>query len=231
MTNIGATVLLRNNGDGRSFTDMAGPAGVEVSKIGTEDRVTWGSVFFDYDNDGFEDIYMVSGYLRLPGVDDVPSYLAGAAQRPAAKQGRRHVQQPVGRERRGRPPAWAGAWATWTSRTTGASTCSSATWAARRPSTGTGVEYGNNWLVVKTVGKTSNRDGIGARITVKVGGVSQVREVASGRSFMGHPMIAPHFGLGGADMVDEIVVRWPSGAVQTVSSVEPNRRITITEPN
>ena len=61
--------------------------------------------------------------------------------------------------------------------------------------------------------------------------MSQVREVASGRSFMGHQMIPPHFGLSDADTVDEIVVQWPSGAVQTVTSVEPNRRITITEPN
>ena len=92
-------------------------------------------------------------------------------------------------------------------------------------------DYGRSWLVVETVGTESNRDGIGARIKVRAGGLTQVREVASGRSFMGHPMIAPHFGLGDAGIVDEIVVQWPSGAVQTVSSVEPNRRITITEPN
>ena len=230
MTNIGATVLLRNNGDGKSFTDMAGHAGVEVSKIGTEDRVTWGSVFFDYDNDGFEDIYMVSGYLRLPGVDDVPSYLreqhnvllrnkgdgtfnnlsvVSGADDPGVGRGLGYLDI----ENDGCLDLYIG--------NLGGET----TLYRNR------CDYGRNWLVVETVGTNSNRDGIGARITVKAGGMSQVREVASGRSFMGHPMIAPHFGLGDADIVDEIVVQWPSGAVQTVSSVEPNRRITITEPN
>ena len=199
MTNIGATVLLRNNGDGTSFTDMAGPAGVEVSKIGTEDRVTWGSVFLDYDNDGFEDIYMVSGYLRLPGVDNVPDYL--------------RQQHNVLLRNRG----------------DGTFNNLSVVSGADDPGVGRGLgyldiendgcldlfignlggettlyrnrcEYGHNWLVVKTVGKSSNRDGIGARITVKAGGVSQVREVASGRSFMGHQMIPPHFGLGSAEV-------------------------------
>ena len=230
MTNIGATVLLRNNGDGRSFTDVAGPAGVEVSKIGTEDRVTWGSVFFDYDNDGFEDIYMVSGYLRLPGVDDVPDYLreqhnvllrnrgngtfnnlsvVSGADDPGVGRGLGYLDT----ENDGCLDLFIG------------NLGGEATLYRNR------CDYGHNWLVVKTVGSASNRDGIGARITVKAGGVSQVREVASGRSFMGHPMIPPHFGLGSAGIVDEIVVQWPSGAVQTVSSVEPNRRITITEPN
>lgn len=229
MTNIGATVLLKNNGDGTSFTDMAGEANVEVAKIGTEDRVTWGSVFFDYDNDGFEDLYIVSGYLSLPGVEDVPQYLK--------------EQHNILLRNKG----------------DGTFTNLSAVSGADDPGVGRGLGYldiendgcldlfignlggytslyknrceePNNWLVVKAVGTESNRDGIGARITVNSGGKSQVREIASGRSFMGHHMIPVHFGLGNADKIDEIIVKWPSGKVQTVSTVAINNRITIIEP-
>ena len=90
--------------------------------------------------------------------------------------------------------------------------------------------WGNNWLAVGTVGTASNRDGIGARITVTTGAVSQVREVSAGSSSMGQNMLPAHFGLGRAGKVDSVTVRWPSGKLQTLSGISVNQRLTITEP-
>ena len=88
----------------------------------------------------------------------------------------------------------------------------------------------NSWLIIETEGTISNRDGIGARIEVSAGGTTQIREVSGGSSQMGQNMLPVHFGLGGAGRVDTVTVRWPSGAVQTLSDVAVNQRLTVTEP-
>lgn len=66
VTNIGNNVPLRNSGDGLTFTDEAIDAGGAIGIPGNSERVTWGTSFFDFDNDGYEDLYVVSGYLSLP---------------------------------------------------------------------------------------------------------------------------------------------------------------------
>ena len=91
-------------------------------------------------------------------------------------------------------------------------------------------DWGNNWLAVKLQGTQSNRDGIGARITVVAGDKTQIREVSSGRSNMGQNMMAAHFGIGSAQAVDSITITWPSGTVQTLTDVAVNQRLTVVEP-
>jgi hypothetical protein len=90
-------------------------------------------------------------------------------------------------------------------------------------------DWGNGWLVINTVGTVSNRDGVGARVMVEAGGKTQIREVSAGGSNKSQSMLPVHFGLGKADMVDSIEVRWPSGTAQTLEGVAPNQTITIVE--
>ena len=87
------------------------------------------------------------------------------------------------------------------------------------------------FLSVKLAGSESNRDGIGARVTVYAGERRMVQEVRSGSSFMSHSDLRLHFGLGKAELVDKIEIRWPTrqSAVETITSVRPNQFITITE--
>ena len=90
--------------------------------------------------------------------------------------------------------------------------------------------WGNNWLVVETRGTASNRDGIGARISLTVGDRTQIREITAGASNSSQNMLPAHFGLGNADVVDEITVQWPSGKIQTLQGVSPNQVVTVVEP-
>ena len=61
------------------------------------------------------------------------------------------------------------------------------------------------------------------------GGKIQIREVTAGSSHMGQNMLAAHFGLGKADTVDSVTVRWPSGKVQTLTDVAANQRLMVVE--
>ena len=86
-----------------------------------------------------------------------------------------------------------------------------------------------NWILVRLAGSRSNRNGIGARITVRTGDSVQLREVRSGGSFLSQNDFRQHFGLGPAARVDEIRVRWPSGLVESYSNVRANREILLRE--
>jgi hypothetical protein len=83
----------------------------------------------------------------------------------------------------------------------------------------------NNWIHLKLVGVTSNRDAYGARVVVKSRGMSQMREIHTA------PLdpTTVYFGLGQATVIDSIEVRWPSGIVQYLHGVRVNQRLLIRE--
>ncbi|PYT03135.1 MAG: CRTAC1 family protein [Acidobacteria bacterium] len=87
----------------------------------------------------------------------------------------------------------------------------------------------NNSVLVKTVGVKSNRDGIGARVKVVSGDLVQLDEVRSGGSYISQSDLRLHFGLERRAKVDLIEVRWPSGAVDRVTDAGVNRVLTIRE--
>ena len=68
----------------------------------------------------------------------------------------------------------------------------------------------NNWLHIKLVGTESNRDGVGARVTVKAGDLSMIREINPGYD-RAQSSLTAHFGLGQNTKADSIEIRWPSG--------------------
>ena len=87
-----------------------------------------------------------------------------------------------------------------------------------------------NYLQIATVGTRSNRDGIGTRIEISAQGKRQVAEVRSGTSFLSHSDLKVHFGLGSASSVESVVLHWPSGTVQTLRDVAANQVLTVHEP-
>ena len=87
-----------------------------------------------------------------------------------------------------------------------------------------------NWIMVRTVGTASNRDGIGARVRVKSGGTTQVRDIRSSSGYLSQGDFRAHFGVGKSQKVDRIEVRWPSGRTSILDNVKVNQVITVTEP-
>lgn len=90
----------------------------------------------------------------------------------------------------------------------------------------------NHWLRVETIGTISNRDGIGARVTVTPvnGGPSYVAEVSAGSNFLAQNEAALHFGLGEfAGQIAEISIRWPSGIVQQFTNVNADSTLVAVE--
>jgi hypothetical protein len=88
---------------------------------------------------------------------------------------------------------------------------------------------GLRWLHVSLAGTRSNRDGVGARVELTAGGRTQFREVNPFGSFLSQGSYDVMFGLGQVDVVDRIVVRWPSGIVDEIQAVPAGRRVKIVE--
>jgi len=89
---------------------------------------------------------------------------------------------------------------------------------------------GNHWLEIDLEGTTSNRDGIGARVRVSAGGVTQTRIQDGGIHHRGQNHSRLHFGLAKNARVEKISVQWPSGAVQELTGVGGNQILRIKEP-
>ncbi len=79
---------------------------------------------------------------------------------------------------------------------------------------------GEGWVRFQLQGTTSNHAGIGSTVSVESGGRRQTRAVVSQSSYVSHSDIRAHFGLGEADGVDAVVVRWPSGEEERFPGVK-----------
>ena len=87
----------------------------------------------------------------------------------------------------------------------------------------------HHWLSIELVGKKSNRDGIGASVTLQSGDTRLLREVKGGAGYLSQNAHRISVGLGAADRVDRIVVRWQSGRQDVIENVQCNQFLTIRE--
>jgi hypothetical protein len=82
---------------------------------------------------------------------------------------------------------------------------------------------GNNWILLNLEGTISNRDGIGAVVTLTAGGVTQVREQNGGMHNFSQNDKRLHFGLADNTLIDSIEIKWPSGQTQVLRNIEVNQ--------
>jgi hypothetical protein len=220
-----ANNLYHNDGSG-TFTDLAGRANfgpISIPFLG------FGVKFFDYDNDGWKDIVVANGHVN-PQVDG-HSFGVSYAERPLLFHNERGRFQEVSlrsgsdlakaRVARG---AAVGDFLNRGRQDILISVLDSSPILLRN----SGAVPGH-WLRVKTVGTRSNRDGFGARIEVKAGGVTHVDEVRANSSFESASDPRLHFGLGAAARVDVITIRWPSGVVDVIKGEAADQELVIEE--
>ena len=201
----GPNLLYRNNGDG-TFMDLAQEAGVAHPGEGST------PAFGDYDNDGDLDLYLAvwdgkAAMYRNNG-DGVFEDVTEEAGMGAIGNAWAAVFNDYDRD---------GDLDIYTTYTT-------------RPN----IMYqnngnNNNWLHVRALGAFSNRDGIGARIAMSVGGVLQIREVSGGSGYGSQGSLAVEFGLGGNVVADLVEIRWPLGMVTRLTGVHANQWLLMEE--
>ena len=213
-------VLYHNDGRG-SFTDVSFNAKVAQASL---PYVGWGTKFFDYDNDGWVDLFVANGHVYPQ---------------------RGHYQQREFLHHNNRDGTF-----TELASTTGSS--------LMEERVGRGVAFGDidndgdvdivvndldggpqllrndggnlsNSVLIKTVGVKSNRDGIGARVKIVSGDLTQLDEVRSGGSYLSQSDLRLHFGLEQRRKIDLIEIRWPSGIVDRVTNLDANKIFTFKE--
>jgi len=228
----GDTPSLYHNLGGGSFEDTTFIAG-----LGAHTQfLGWGCGFFDFDNDGWPDILICNGHV-YPEVEQLKTE-AGYAQRKllyhnlhnghfadVSMQAGAGISEPVA----ARGCAF-GDFDNDGNVDVVVNTVNDYPQLLRCTST-----LGNNWIKIRTIGTKSNRSGIGARLTciTHPPGESkphqQIDEVRSGGSYISQNDLRIHFGIGKAEKVDVLEIRWPSGYVDTLKDVKANQLIYVKE--
>lgn len=208
--------------DGRnSFTDVSYATKVAAVSL---PYVGWGTKFFDYDNDGWVDLLVVNGHVY----PQLPTYKQRNLMHHNNRDGTfsevgAELGAPFAEKRTGRGAAFGdidndGDVDVIINNLDGAAQL-------LRNDGGNA----NTSVLIKTIGAKSNRNGIGARVSVISGDLKQVEEVYSGATYISQNDLRLHFGLEKRSRVDLIEVRWPSGAVEKITGASANKILTIKE--
>jgi hypothetical protein len=216
---------LYHNLDKQNFADVSVRA--KLNKP-TYPYVSWGTAFFDMDNDGWLDLFIANGHV-YPQVDTIPG---GTPYREPMLLFRNHRD--------------------------GTFDDVSQALAAMPPQSRRGAAFGdinndgnvdivvlnvgeppslllnhnesaNHRVLFKLVGTKSNKAAIGARITVKAGPLVQFSEVRGGSSYLSQNDLRLHFGLGGNSKMNEVSIRWPNGETETLRDVPADFIYTLVE--
>ena len=219
------STLYRNNADG-TFSDQTFPAGFGANT----QYLGWGAAFFDFDNDGWPDLLLVNGHV-YPEVDkyklgsdyEEPRVLYHNGGNGAFTDVSNSSGPGILTKASGRGLAIGDLW------NNGKLAAVIANLGTRPSLLVNEMSYPNHWVGIKTVGTKSNRDGIGARVSLKIGKRIFVDEVRSGSSYNSSSDLRIHFGLGNAAEIDSLQVRWTSGLNEEFTSLKVDAINVITE--
>ena len=217
--------LYQNNRDG-TFTAAIADAGLGLNT----QYLGWGTMFVDVDNSGLLDILIANGHV-YPQVDY--AHLGSSYREP------RLLYQNLGNGKFKDISKNAGPGCTKLAPSRGLAIADF--WNEGRLSAVINnidekpmllvnvASNRNHWLGVVTQGTRSNRDGIGAQVTVVAGGRKWLQEVRSGSSYISSSDLRLHFGLGTTTAVDHIEVLWPNGEAENFTADGIDRFITLVE--
>ena len=217
--------IWHNDGRGHML-EVPGAAGILLPTLNV---LGFGGGFFDYDNDGWLDLFIANGHV-YPEVDLLHTGV-----------NYRQLNSLFHNQANGKF----------------VETSQAAGIASLPPRVGRGVAFGdfdndgfvdivvannddpptllhnsgssNHFLNFRLVGTKSNRDAMGTRVRVVASGMSQIRESAGGGSYLSQSDLRANFGLGQAAKAETVEIRWPSGQVDTFSNVKANQFYLVEE--
>ena len=218
---------LYQNQKGAYFEDISRQTGAGT---GTYSRVTWGTGLIDFDNDGHRDIFIACGHL-LDNVDQFDQSTSYHQQNIVLRnngQGKFvSVSDQCGD---GLLPKLSSRGAAFDDLDNDGDIDAVVLNSRREPTILRNDSHRNNrWIQIQLRGTKSNRDGIGAHVSVTTGDLTQLDEVHSGRSYQSDFGKRLHFGLGSRTTIDQIQVKWIGGTVDTIRNVSVDRLVTIVE--
>lgn len=217
--------VYRNQGDW-AFSDERWSSGVAKTD---HNFLTFGVGFFDYDNDGDKDIFLVNGHV-VDNIELIRETLTYAQPcQLLENHGGKFVEN-----------------------------LEFLRYSSLTPKVGRGLAMGdvdndgyldllvsnsgeeptllinqvarkNNWILLKLIGTKSNRDAVGATIVVTTENKTQTDQITGGASYLSASDLRVHFGLGSSESIKTLKIRWPSGAEEVFQDVKANRLLTIRE--
>ncbi len=219
------STLYHNNGDG-TFSDVTFQAGMGLNTK----YLGWGAMFLDFDNDTWPDLLVVNGHV-YPEVD---THKLGSSYREPRILYHNNgngtfadvsttAGPGIAMETSARGLAVGDLW------NDGRLSAVVINMNDRPSLLVNQAPSKNHWIGIKTVGTKSNRNGIGARITLKVGRRTLVDEVRSGSSYVSQSDMRVHFGFGQAAKIDDLEIRWPSGLTERFDDLPINAIVVLEE--
>ena len=217
--------LYRNRGEGQ-FEDTT----VRARMARNTRFVGWGCAFFDFDNDGWDDLLLVNGHV-FPEVDRKNVDIRFRERRILYRNLQNGSFEDI-------------------SETAGP--------AILEPHSSRGVAVGDidndgvleilinnqgerpsllkqaakppgNWVLLQLIGTKSNRSAVGAKVRLTAGGMVQTAEVRSGGGYISQSDLRLHFGLGTAQKIDKLEIQWPSSLREEKTGLPVNRILTVIE--
>jgi hypothetical protein len=219
-------LLYRNIGQG-AFEDATRSSGAGA---GTRPHVNWGTDFADFDNDGDRDLFIACGHFdaNIKKVDDSTDYeVRNILLMNTGKGQFTNVSDKCGDALKVKLSSRGTAFGDLDN--DGDIDAVVLNWRRSPTIIRNDSPTKNHWLQVRLQGVKTNRDGVGARVKVVSGKLTQIDEVHSGRGYQSHYGMRLHFGLGKMDRIDRVEVRWIGGGVDVLKNVRVDQVLKITE--
>lgn len=211
ISNFGDNFFYENNGDG-TFTDRSEEFQLNDPGLG------WGTFWFDYDNDGFQDIYLANNFF----ISSRPNILF------RNNEGQTFDNISEGSNIESPYNSFGSAMADVNN--DGLLDIAVANW---------GQFSGNELFInrqtenkaiqVKAIGTLSNYSAIGTTVTIRTDDLIQKDQVAAASGYASQNSLTLHFGVGDAEIIDEMIIKWPSGIEEVYSDLAINTQFTVTE--